>query len=229
MGAARFCIDVLVSRAEAEGLWLTGEGGQFRQLAKRLPESALEGEVMGYFVHDKHDPAGKNDGNSRIGTRAKTVLADVGPVEISVLRDRVGSFEPKIVKRRLTRVVEMVISLSAKGLTTGEVPARLVEVCGVEVGRRSPRSPARSSRAMAEWQNRLLDPVCPVVFIDAVRVKVRDGAVADRPVLEPRRHHRRPARDPRTVGRRRRQRQALHALTEIKNRDVNDVLMPEPG
>ncbi|MFJ4866866.1 transposase [Streptomyces sp. NPDC088748] len=126
----------------------------------------------------------------------------------------------------------MVISLSAKGLTTGEVPAHLVEVCGVEVGRRSPRSPARSSRAMAEWQNRLLDPVCPVVFINAVRVKVRDGAAADRPVLAPRRHHhRRPARDPRTVRRcrPRRQRQALHALTEIKNRDVNDVLMPEPG
>ena len=106
-------IDELVSRAQAEGLRLTGEGGLLQQLTKRL----LEGEMTDHFGYDKHDPAGKDGGNSRNGKRSKTVLTDVGPVEITVPRDRDGSFEPKIVKKRqkrLTGVDEMVISLAAK-------------------------------------------------------------------------------------------------------------------
>ncbi|MDQ0960916.1 hypothetical protein QFZ66_004794 [Streptomyces sp. B4I13] len=86
-------IDELVGRAQAEGLQLTGEGGLLQQLTKRLLESALEGEITDHLGYDKHDPAGKNGGNSRNGTRAKTVLTDVGPVEIAVPRDREGSFE----------------------------------------------------------------------------------------------------------------------------------------
>lgn len=86
-------IDELVGRAQAEGLRLTGEGGLLQQLTKRLLESALEGEITDHLGYDKHDPAGKNGGNSRNGTRAKTVLTDVGPVEITVPRDREGSFE----------------------------------------------------------------------------------------------------------------------------------------
>ncbi|SFL96166.1 Transposase, Mutator family [Streptomyces pini] len=120
-------IDELVGRAQAEGLQLTGEGGLLQQLTKRLLESALEGEITDHLGYDKHDPAGKNGGNSRNGTRSKTVLTDVGPVEIAVPRDREGSFEPKIVKKRqkrLTGVDEMVISLSAKGLTTGKGQTR---------------------------------------------------------------------------------------------------------
>ncbi len=123
-------IDELVGRAQAEGL----------QLTKRLLESALEGEITDHLGYDKHDPAGKNGGNSRNGTRAKTVLTDVGPVEITVPRDREGSFEPKIVKKRqkrLSGVDEMVISLAAKGLTTGEVQAHLSEVYGAEVSRQT--------------------------------------------------------------------------------------------
>ncbi len=119
-------IDELVSRAQAEGLQLTGESGMLQQLTKRLLESALEGEITDHLGSDKHDPAGKDGGNSRNGKRSKTVLTDVGPVEIAVPRDRDGSFEPKIVKKRqkrLTGVDEMVISLAAKGLTTGEVHA----------------------------------------------------------------------------------------------------------
>ena len=76
-------IDELVGRAQAEGLQLTGEGGLLQQLTKRLLESALEGEITDHLGYDKHDPAGKNGGNSRNGTRSKTVLTDVGPVEIS--------------------------------------------------------------------------------------------------------------------------------------------------
>ncbi|GFH67484.1 hypothetical protein Srut_39980 [Streptomyces rutgersensis] len=132
--------DELVGRAQAEGLRLTGEGGLLQQLTKRLLESALEGEITDHLGYDKHDPAGKNGGNSRNGTRAKTVLTDVGPVGIAVPRDREGSLEPRIVKKRqkrLTGVDEMVISLAAKGLTTGEVQAHLAEVYGADVSRQT--------------------------------------------------------------------------------------------
>ncbi len=116
-------VDQLVARARSGGLSLAGEGGVLSQLTKRLLESALEGEITDHLGYDKHDAAGRNSGNSRNGARSKTVLTDVGPVEITVPRDRDGSFEPKIVakrQKRLTGVDEMVISLSAKGLTTGE-------------------------------------------------------------------------------------------------------------
>ncbi|SFY51193.1 hypothetical protein STEPF1_04450 [Streptomyces sp. F-1] len=88
-------IDELVSRAQAEGLQSTGEGGLLQQLTRRLLESALEGEITDHLGYDKHAPAGKNGGNSRNGTRSETVLTDVRPVEIVVPRDRDGSFEPK--------------------------------------------------------------------------------------------------------------------------------------
>ncbi|MFH8818438.1 IS256 family transposase, partial [Streptomyces sp. NPDC017849] len=179
-------IDELVGRAQAEGLQLTGEGGLLQQLTKRLLESALEGEITDHLGYDKHDPAGKNGGNSRNGTRGKTVLTDVGPVEIAVPRDREGSFEPKIVKKRqkrLSGVDEMVISLAAKGLTTGEVQAHLSEVYGADVSRQTISTITdKVLEGMAEWQNRPLDAVYPVIFIDAIHVKIRDGAVANRPI-----------------------------------------------
>lgn len=116
-------------------------------------------------------------GNSRNGTRSKTVLTEVGPVEIAMPRDRDGSFEPKIVKkrqRRLTGVDEMAISLAAKGLTTGEVQAHLAEVYGTDVSRQTISTIAdKVLEGMAEWQNRPLDPVYPVIFIDAIHVKIR--------------------------------------------------------
>ena len=133
-------VDELVGRVQTEGLQLTGEGGLLQQLTKRLLESALEGEITDHLGYDKHDPAGRNTGNSRNGTRSKTVLTDVGPVELEVPRDRNGSFEPKIVakrQKRLTGVDEMVISLAAKGLTTGEISAHLAEVYGAQVSRQT--------------------------------------------------------------------------------------------
>ena len=93
-------------------------------------------EITDHLGYDKHDPAGAGSGNSRNGIRSKTVLTDVGPVEIAVPRDRDGSFEPQIVKkrqRRLTGVDEMVLSLSARGLTHGDISAHLAEVCGASV------------------------------------------------------------------------------------------------
>lgn len=104
-------IDELVSRAQAKGLQLTGEGGLLQQLTKRLLQSALECEMTNHLGYDKHDPAGKDGGNSRNGKRSKTMLTDAGPVKIAVPHNRVGSFEPRTVKKRqkrLTGVDEMV-------------------------------------------------------------------------------------------------------------------------
>jgi transposase-like protein len=180
----------LTERARAEGLSLTGEGGLLQQLTKIALESALEGEMDDHLGYDKHDPAGRNGENSRNGKRAKTVLTEAGPVEIEVPRDRDASFTPQIVKkrqRRLTGVDSMVLSLSAKGLTHGEICAHLAEVYGAEVSKETiSRITDRVMEGMGEWQSRPLDPgrfpavvaVYPVIFIDAIRVKIRDGNVA---------------------------------------------------
>src|SRR5918998_462919 len=130
----------LAGKAREGGLALTGEGGLLAQLTKRLVESALEGEITDHLGYDRHDAAGGDGGNSRNGHRAKTVLTEVGPVEIEVPRDRDATFEPKIVakrQRRLSGVDELVISLSAEGLTTGEVQAHLAEVYGAQVSRQT--------------------------------------------------------------------------------------------
>jgi putative transposase len=233
-------IDRLVGRAREGGLQLTGEGGLLAQLTKRLVESALEGELTDHLGYGKHDAEGRDGGNSRNGRRSKTVLTEVGPVEIDVPRDRDGSFEPKIVakrQRRLSGVDELVISLSAKGLTTGEVQAHLAEVYGADVSRQTISTITdKVVDAMAEWQNRPLDPVYPVVFIDAINVKIRDGKVANRPIYvalavtcEGRRDilglwaGEAPSMTGSPVGEG--AKYWLHVLTEIKNRGVGDVLM----
>jgi putative transposase len=222
----------LLSSAKASGLKLTGEGGMLQQLTKLVLESALEGEITDHLGYDKHDPAGRGTGNSRNGTRSKTVLTDVGPVEIDVPRDRDASFEPKIVAKRQKRlggVDEMVISLAAKGLTTGEISAHLAEVYGAEVSRQTISTITdKVIEGMVEWQNRPLDAVYPVIFIDAIHVKIRDGQVANRPIYV--------ALAVTCEGRRdilglwagdggEGAKYWLHVLTELKNRGVADVLM----
>jgi putative transposase len=176
----------LTGRARAGGLKLTGEGGLLGQLTKMVVEGALEGEMDDHLGYSKHAPEGRNSGNSRNGHRAKTVLTEAGPVEISVPRDRDSSFEPKIVakrQRRLTGVEEMVISLSAKGLTHGEISSHLQEVYGAEVSKQTITVITdRVMEGMAEWQSRPLDPVYAVVFTGAIQVKIREGQVANRPV-----------------------------------------------
>ena len=176
----------LTERARAEGLQLAGDGGLLQKLTKLVMESALDGELDDHLGYDKHDPAGRDGGNSRNGRRSKTLLTEAGPVEISVPRDRDGSFEPRIVakrQRRLTGVDDLVISLSAKGLTHGEIAAHLAEVYGAEVSKQTISTITdRVLEGMGEWQNRPLDPVYPVIFIDCVNVKIRDGQVANRPI-----------------------------------------------
>jgi transposase-like protein len=176
----------LTERARSEGLQLTGEGGLLGRLTKMVVESALEGELDDHLGYGRHDPAGRDGGNSRNGRRGKTVLTEAGPVEIAVPRDRDSSFEPRIVakrQRRLSGVDDLVISLSAKGLTHGEICAHLAEIYGAEVSKQTISTITdRVMEGMAEWQNRPLDPVYPVVFIDCINVKIRDGQVANRPI-----------------------------------------------
>src|SRR5512142_1923718 len=171
----------LTERARTGGLKLTGEGGLLGKLTKMVVEGALEGELDDHLGYEKNDPAGRNGGNSRNGHRAKTVITDTGPVEITVPRDRDASFEPKIGakrQRRLTGVDDMVISLSAKGLTHGEISAHLAEVYGAEVSKQTITAITdRVMEGLAEWQARPLDPVYAVVFIDAIMVKIREGQV----------------------------------------------------
>ncbi|MEV6796717.1 IS256 family transposase [Streptomyces sp. NPDC051320] len=176
----------LVARAEAGGVKLTGEGGLLAELTRRVLESALEGELTDHLGHEPGERVEGGRDNYRNGHRSKTVTTEVGPVEITVPRDRAGTFEPQLVKkrqRRLGGVDEMVLSLSAKGLTHGEISAHLAEVYGAEVSKSTISTITDSVMAgMAEWQNRPLNSVYPVVFIDCVNVKVRDGQVANRPV-----------------------------------------------
>ena len=176
----------LVDRARSQGLRLTGEDGLLAQLTKRIIESAAEGEMDDHLGYAKHDPAGRDGGNSRNGARTKSVLTDIGPVEVAIPRDRDGTFEPHIVRkrqRRLSGIDSLVISLSAKGLTHGEICAHLAEVYGAQVSKQTISTITdRVIEGMSEWQNRPLDPVYPVVFIDAINVKIRDGNVANRPI-----------------------------------------------
>ena len=154
-------VAMLVERARSEGLQLTGQGGLLQQLTKRVLESALEGEITDHLGYEKHDAVGRGSGNSRNGGRAKTVLTDVGPVEVKVPRDTSGTFEPQIVKkrqRRLAGIDEMVLSLSAKGLTHGEITAHLAEVYRAEVSKQTISTITdKVLEGMAEWQNRPLD------------------------------------------------------------------------
>jgi putative transposase len=176
----------LVARAERDGVGLVGPGGLLAGLTKNVLESALEGEFTEHVGYDAHDPAGRGSGNSRNGTRSKTVLTEIGPVEIDVPRDRNGTFEPVIVpkrRRRLTGVDNMVCALSAKGLTHGEISAYLDEIYGAKVSKETiTRITDRVMEGLVEWQNRPLDPVYPVVFVDVINVKIREGNVANRPI-----------------------------------------------
>ena len=177
----------LVARAREQGVALTGPDGLLKQLTKTVLETALNQEMTEHLGHDKHGPAGNEAGNVRNGTRPKTVLTEAsGQVPVEVPRDRHGTFEPQIVKkrqRRLTGVDEIVLSLYAKGLTTGEISAHFAEIYGASVSKETiSRITDKVIEEMQAWQARPLDEVYAAVFIDAIVVKVRDGQVANRPV-----------------------------------------------
>jgi putative transposase len=178
--------DQLLARAEAGGVELLGPDGLLSQVTKAVLERALGEEMTAHLGYEKHDPAGRGSGNSRNGTTAKTLLTDVGAVDLAVPRDRAGSFDPKIVRKGQTRLDGFnarIIALYARGMTVRDIRAHLREMYDVDV---SPDLISRVTDAvleeLAEWQSRPLDRVFPVVFIDALMVKIRDGVVTNRAV-----------------------------------------------
>jgi putative transposase len=176
----------LVRHARAEGVALTGPGGLLRALTKTVIETALEEEMAEHLGYDRHDPVGRNRGNSRNGKRAKTVLTDSGEVAVDVPRDREGSFEPVIVakrQRRLSNIDQIVLSLYAKGLTTGDIAAHFAEIYDAQVSKDTiSRITDRVVEEMVAWTRRPLERVYAAVFLDAINVKIRDGQVGNRPV-----------------------------------------------
>jgi putative transposase len=177
-------LDALLERSKDAdgGLRLTGEGSMLGDLIKAVLERALEAELSAHLGYGKHDPAGNNSGNSRNGVIRKTVQSGIGPVQLSVPRDRAGSFEPVLVPKRAGRISggldDMIISLYAHGMTVRDILHHLNQVYGTEL---SPEQVSAITDSVLEevraWQNRALDPVWPVVFLDAIMVKVRDNHV----------------------------------------------------
>jgi len=159
---------------------LIGENGLLKQLTKQLLERAMAAELTEHVGYEKHDPAGRNSGNSRNGASAKTLKGNFGTVPIEVPRDRNGTFEPQIIEKHQTRFTgfdDKIISLYARGLSTREIQQHLEEIYQVEV------SPALISSVTDEvidevkaWQNRPLEELYPIVYLDALQFKVRDGA-----------------------------------------------------
>lgn len=222
----------LVERARAEGVNLVGPGGLLGGLTKQVLETALEAEMSEHLGSNVNDPVGRNGENSRNGVGTKTVITEVGSTSIDVPRDRDGTFAPVIVakrQRRLTGADNVVLSLTAKGLTSGEIAAHFAEIYDTRISKETiSRITDSVIEAMTDWQNRPLDRVYPVVFIAAIHVKIRDGQVASRPIY---------AAIGVTVDGERDNlglwvgtggegaKFWLQVLTEIKNRGVEDVLI----
>lgn len=173
-------IDALIAQADADGLSLTGRDGFLTDLIGRVLERGLSTELADHLGYDKGDPIGRGAPNSRNGSTPKTLDTEVGPVPIATPRDRQGSFEPRLVPkgaRRAGGLDEQIISLYAGGMTVRDIQAHLERTLGTQL---SHETIANITDAVTEevkaWQSRPLDPVWPVVFLDAIVVKVRDGA-----------------------------------------------------
>jgi len=166
---------------------LIGENGLLKQLTKALVERALQAELTTHLGYEKHDPEGHHSGNSRNGVSSKRLKGDFGTVEIEVPRDRQASFEPKLVAKGQTRFQgfdDKILSLYARGMTTREIQGHLEEIYQVEV---SPTLISNVTDAVIEevkaWQTRPLDAIYPIVYLDALVVKMRaDGRVENRAV-----------------------------------------------
>ena len=178
----------MVAEAKARGLALTGPDGLLKLFTKNVLETALNEEMTEHLGHEKNQAEPDREStNVRNGTRSKTVISDAaGEVEIDVPRDRESTFEPQIVKkrqRRLTDVDEIVLSLYAKGMTTGEISAHFAEIYGASVSQGDGLADHRQSRRGDE---RVGQPAARRRVRGGVhrrdRVKVRDGQVANRPV-----------------------------------------------
>jgi putative transposase len=166
---------------------ILGENGLLKQLTKAVLQRALQAEMTHHLGHEKHAPVSNKTGNARNGTSKKTMKGDFGTIDIEVPRDREGTFEPVIVPKGQTRFPgfdDKIISLYSRGMTTREIQSHLEEIYGVEV---SPTLISTVTDAVSEevkaWQNRQLEALYPIVYMDAIRVRVRDnGHVANKAV-----------------------------------------------
>jgi transposase-like protein len=175
-------IDALLADAKAAGTPIDGVDGLLNQMTKAVLERALQTEMTHHLGYGRDDPAGAGTGNSRNGSASKTVSTTNGPVTISVPRDRNGEFEPQIVPKRARRVGqidELVLSCYARGMSTRDIEAHLLEVYGVTASRELVSNITDVVTDEIEiWRNRPVDEVYPIVYIDGIRIKVRDkGAV----------------------------------------------------
>jgi putative transposase len=178
--------EALLAQAQAEGIELTGPGGILGRMTKMLIETAAEAELAHHLGYDWHEDSGDRSGNKRNGATLRTVATEAGSIEVAIPRDRAGSFEPKILPknaRRISGFDQQILDLYAKGLTRGEIREHLADFYGTEVSTELLSQVTDAiAEELAEWHNRPLDPIYPVLFVDCVHVKVRDGAVANRPV-----------------------------------------------
>jgi putative transposase len=172
-------LDELLDRADQSGVQLTGEGGFLPELVKAVLERGLDAELTDHLGYERGDPAGRGSPNSRNGTTPKTVASEVGPLPMEVPRDRNSSFEPRLVpkgQRRLRGLDDMIISLYAGGMTIRDIQHHLARTIGTEL---SHETISKITEAVAEevraWQSRPLEPIYPIVYVDALVVKVRDG------------------------------------------------------
>jgi putative transposase len=170
----------LVRQAREAGVALTGPGGLLKAMTKTVIETALDEELAEHLGYDRHDPAGYGSGNSRNGTRSKTVLTDAcGAIDIDVPRDRAGTFEPEIVKkrqRRLSDVDEVVLSLYARGLTTGEISAHFAHIYGAQVSKDTiSRITDRVIEEMTAWHTRPLERGQSLADVANLRQEMSDA------------------------------------------------------
>jgi transposase-like protein len=169
--------ELLVARARADGVALTGEGGLLTGLMRHVLQTGLEVEMAEHLGYGPYERVGRGSGNSRNGAYDKTVVTEIGEVELRVPRDRNGSFEPTVVpkyQRRLDGLAGNVISLYAKGLTTGDIQQHPLEIYGTEVSRETiSKITDQIVDDMIAWQSRPLDPLYAVLLIDCLVIKVR--------------------------------------------------------
>lgn len=169
----------LVEQAREEGLDVTGSSGLLQQMMKSVLEAALNAEMTEHLGYEPGDAVGRGSGNSRNGTTSKTLLTESGPVPLETPRDRNGTFDPLTVPkgaRRLDGIDKIVLSLYAKGQTVSDIQKHLLEIYDIEVSHDLISKITDAVHAeVVEWQNRPLDRVYPVVFLDALVCKVRDS------------------------------------------------------
>jgi len=178
-------IDALLADAETAGVGVDGPDGLINRMIKAVLERGLEVEMADHLGYDRGDPAGAGSGNSRNGFTSKTVITTAGQARVDVPRDRNGSFEPRLVPKRVRRLgstSDLILSLYARGMTTRDIKAHLGEVYGVEV---SHETVANVTDVVVDevraWQSRPVDEVYPILFVDGIRIKVRDsGAVTNK-------------------------------------------------